>query len=111
MAYTNYNMAGIGSVAGWSVQSAATTGSSANVNNTVHKQVTNGTKMIGVYSAVKLYFNFSTTTNDVSASNDLVIDKDSLIFLTVPLSLGPDSIYFNHNSTSTTTGAVRIVEI
>ena len=111
MAYKNFGMAGIGSVAGWSVQSAATTGSSANVTNTIHKQVTNGTSMIGVYSAVKLYFNFSTTTTDVNASNDLVLDKDTLIFLTVPLALGPGSIYFNHNSTSTTTGAVRIVEI
>ena len=52
MAYKNFGMAGIGSVAGWSVQSAATTGSSADVTNTIHKQVTNGTSMIGVYSAV-----------------------------------------------------------
>ena len=67
------------------------------------------TSNLGVYSAVEIYFNFSATTTDVNASNDLLIPKDTLIFLTVPRGLG-NTVYFNYNSTSTTTGAVRIVE-
>jgi len=95
----------------WSVGSAATTGSSAGVANTIHYALAAGTHTMGVYSAVEIYFNFTADSgSDVSATNDLLIPKDTLTFLTVPRGLG-SSIYFNHNSTSTTTGAVRIVEI
>ena len=89
----------------WSVQSVVTSASTAAAIDVSTASI------IGVHLSAEIYFNFSITTTDVNASNDLVLDKDTLIFLTVPLSLGPDSIYFNHNSTSTTTGAVRIVEI
>ena len=61
---------------GWTVSSAGTAGSSANVN----------------------------------ASNDLLIPANTQFFITIPRGLG-NTIYFNFNSTSTTTGAVRMVEI
>ena len=95
---------------GWTVSSAGTAGSSSAVTNTTHKSLTGRTGTIGVYSAVEIYFNFSTTTTDVNASNDLLIPKNTLTFLTVPKGLG-NTVYFNYNSTSTTTGAVRIVEV
>ena len=94
----------------WSVQTALPAGSEADVTNTIHKQLATMTSTIGVHSAVEIYFNFSTTTTDVSAANDLLIPKNTLTFLTVPRGLG-NTVYFNYNSTSTTTGAVKTVEI
>ena len=94
---------------GWSVSSSGTAGSSADVNNTIHKSIHSSTGNIGVYSAVEIYFNFTTSETNVNASNDLLIPKNTLTFITVPRALG-NTIYFNYNSTSTTTGAVRIVE-
>ncbi len=94
----------------WTVASAGTAGSSADVANTTHQSLSSSTNTLGVYSAVEIYFNFSTTTTDVNASNDLLIPKNTLTFLTVPKGLG-NTVYFNYNSTSTTTGAVRTVEV
>jgi hypothetical protein len=93
----------------WTVATAGTAGSSADVNNTTHKLLKEATGTIGVYSAVEIYFNFTTSETNVNASNDLLIPKNTLTFITVPRGLG-STIYFNYNSTSTTTGAVRIVE-
>ena len=93
----------------WTVASAGTAGSSANVNNTTHKSLMERTGTIGIYSAVEIYFNFASSETDVNASNDLLIPKTTLTFITVPRGLG-STIYFIYNSTSTTTGAVRIVE-
>ncbi len=95
---------------GWSVASAGTAGSSADVANTTHKLLNSGSNTIGVYSAVEIYFNFTSSETNVNASNDLLLPKNPLTFITVPRSLG-NTIYFNYNSTSTTTGAVRIVEV
>tara|TARA_R100000963_G_C4620553_1_gene88160 strand:+ start:367 stop:711 length:345 start_codon:yes stop_codon:yes gene_type:complete len=94
----------------WTVATAGTAGSSADVANTTHKSLIPSTATIGVYSAVEIYFNFSTTTTDVNASNDLLIPANTNFFMTVPRGLG-NTVYFNYNSTSTTTGAVRLVEI
>jgi len=94
----------------WSVNSAGTAGSSANVNNTTHLSLATMTSTLGVHAAVEIYFNFATSATDVNASNDLIIPKNTMIYLTVPRGLGND-VYFNYNSTSTTTGAVRIVEV
>jgi len=94
----------------WTVSTAGTAGSSANVANTTHKLLSSSTATVGVYSAVEIYFNFSTTTTDVTAANDLVIPKNTLTFITVPKGFG-NTVYFNYNSTSTTTGAVKVVEI
>ena len=94
----------------WTVLSAGTAGSSAAVTNTTHQVLKSATATIGVYSAVEIYFNFSTTTTDVTAANDLVIPKNTLTFVTVPRGLG-NTVYFNYNSTSSTTGAVKTVEI
>ena len=93
----------------WTVASAGTSGSSANVNNSTHKVLKASTGTIGVYSAVEIYFNFATSGTYVNASNDLLLPKNTLTFITVPRGL-VNTIYFNYNSTSTTTGAVRIVE-
>ena len=94
----------------WTVATAGTAGSSASVANTTHKLLTPSTSTLGVYSAVEIYFNFSTTTTDVNASNDLLIPANTQFFITVPRGFG-NTVYFNFNSTSTTTGAVRMVEI
>ncbi len=94
----------------WSPNSAGTAGSSADVANTTHLQLATMSSTLGVYSAVEIYFNFTTSETDVNASNYLVLPKNTLVFLTVPRGLG-NTVYFNYNSTSTTTGAVRTVEI
>ena len=91
------------------VASAGTAGSSASTGNTTHKSLKEATGTIGVYSAVEIYFNFAYSGTDVNASNDLLLPKNTLTFITVPRGLG-STIYFNYNSPSTTTGAVRIVE-
>ena len=94
----------------WTVSSAGTAGSSADVANTSHKLLLGSTSTLGVYSAVEIYYNFTTSETNVNASNDLLLPKNTLTFITIPKALG-NTIYFNYNSTSTTTGAVRIVEV
>tara|TARA_R110000772_G_scaffold165533_2_gene276853 strand:- start:670 stop:1014 length:345 start_codon:yes stop_codon:yes gene_type:complete len=94
----------------WDVNSAATAGSSANVNNSIHLGLATMTSTLGVYSAVEIYFNFTAVATDVNASNDMIIPKNTLTFLTVPRGLG-NTVFFNYNSTSTTTGAVRTTEV
>ena len=94
----------------WSVNSAGTAGSSGAVTNTTHLALATTTSTLGVYSAVEIYFNFAASATDVTAANDLLIPKNTLTFLTVPRGLG-NTVYFNYNSTSTTTGAVKTVEI
>jgi ribosomal protein L23 len=92
----------------WSVATVATHGGTANTN-TIHFSVDENTSQIGVYSAVELYFNFSTTTTDVTVANDMIIPASTLVFLTTPRGLG-DTLYFNHLGKGSA-GAVRIVEI
>ena len=94
----------------WTVASAGTAGSSADVANTTHKSLKTSTGVLGIYSAVEIYFNFTSSETNVNASNDMIIPKNTLMFLTIPRGLG-NTVYFNYNSTSTTTGAVRMVEI
>ena len=94
----------------WTVSTAGTAGSSADVANTSHKLLTPSTSTLGVYSVVEIYYNFTTTETNVNASNDLLIPANTQFFITVPRGLG-NTVYFNFNSTSTTTGAVRMVEI
>ena len=94
----------------WTVASAGTAGSSADVNNTTHKSVKESTGILGIYSAVEIYFNFTSSEANVNASNDMLIPKNTLTFLTIPRGLG-STVFFNYNSTSTTTGSVRMVEI
>ena len=94
----------------WTVSSAGTAGSSTDVANTSHKLLTPSTATLGVYSAVEIYYNFTTSETNVNASNDLLIPANTQFFITVPRGLG-NTVYFNFNSTSTTTGAVRMVEI
>ena len=94
----------------WSVETAVNTGSSAAVANTIHKLLPGNTGTIGIYSAVEILFNFAAAETNVHANNDMIIPKNTLVFLAVPQGLG-DAIYFNHNSTSTSVGLVRIVSI
>jgi hypothetical protein len=94
----------------WTVSNAGTAGSSASVNNTVHKLLLANTGTLGVYSAVEIYYNFATSETNVDASNDLLIPANTQFFITIPRGLGK-TVYFNYNSTSTTTGSVRMVEI
>ena len=94
----------------WTVATAGTAGSSADVANTSHKLLLGSTSTLGVYSAVEIYYNFTTSETNVNASNDLLIPANTQFFITVPRGLG-NTVYFNFNSTSTNTGAVRMVEI
>jgi hypothetical protein len=94
----------------WTVSTAGTAGSSADVANTSHKLLASNTSTLGVYSPVEIYYNFTTSETNVNASNDLLIPANTQFFITVPRGLG-NTVYFNFNSTSTTTGAVRMVEI
>ena len=93
---------------GWSVATPATHSGTSNTN-TIHYSVGGATSQIAVYSSEELYFNFSTTTTDVTLANDLILPAGTIVFITVPRGLGA-TIYFNHlgkGSAST----VRIVEI
>jgi len=103
-----------GSGGQWTVNSVSTTGSNANVANTVHVQVT-GAGQLGLYSSGDIYFNFANGETNCNTSNDLILQGNTLTFIKVPLGLeasGHDAdIYFNHLSTSTTTHTVRIVEV
>ena len=92
----------------WTVASVATHSGTSNTN-TIHFSVDENTSQIGIYSAVELYFNFSTTTTDVTVANDMIIPSSTLVFLTVPRGLG-DTVYFNHLGKGSA-GAVRIVEV
>ncbi len=94
----------------WTVSSALTAGSSADVANTKHKLLHPSTATIGIYSAVEIYYNFTASETNIDPSNDLLISANTNFFLTVPRGLG-NTVYFNYNSTSTNTGSVRIVEI
>ena len=101
------NASGPGGV--WRVNGVSTTGSNADVTNTVHVDVT-GAGQLGLYSSGEVYFNFSATTTDVTTANDLKLPANALTFITIPRGLGA-TIYFNHLSTSTTAHTVRIVEV
>jgi len=94
----------------WNVNTSGTAGSSANVNNSIHLALATMTSTLGIHSAVEIYFNFTATSTDVNAGNDMIIPKNTMIYLTVPRGLG-NTVFFNYNSTSTTTGAVRTVEV
>ena len=94
----------------WTVSTAGTAGSSADVANTSHKLLAGNTSILGVYSAVEIYYNFTSSETNVNSSNDLLIPANTQFFITVPRGIG-NTIYFNFNSTSTTTGSVRMVEI
>ena len=93
----------------WTVSSAGTAGSSADVANTSHKLLLGSTSTLGVYSAVEIYYNFTTSETNVNASNDLLIPANTQFFITVPRGLG-NTVYFNHLGKGST-GAVRIVEV
>ena len=94
----------------WTVATAVTAGNSADVANTTHKSLLSSTGTLGVYSAVELYYNFTTSETNVNENDDLLIPANTNFFITVPRGLG-NTIYFNYNSTSTNIGSVRIVEI
>ncbi|QDP66228.1 MAG: hypothetical protein Tp1111DCM1112741_58 [Prokaryotic dsDNA virus sp.] len=93
---------------GWSVATVATHSGTANTD-TIHFSVGETTSQIGVHSAVELYFNFSASQTDITTANDLIIPSSTLVFLTIPRSLG-STVFFNHLGKGSA-GAVRIVEV
>ena len=103
-----------GSGGQWTVNAVSTTGSNADVANTVHVKVTDASQL-GLYSSGDIYFNFANGETNCNTSGDLILPAETLTFITVPLGLeasGLESdIYFNHLSTSTTAHTVRIVEV
>ena len=103
-----------GSGGQWTVNAVSTTGSSADVANTVHVKVTNAGQL-GLYSSGEIYFNFANGETNCNTSGDLILPANTLTFIRIPLGLEPSGIdseiYFNHLSTSTTAHTVRIVEV
>ena len=95
---------------GWTVNTAATADAVGTVTDTEHLALTTTTSTLGVYAATEIYFNFASTGVDIVVAKDLVIPKNTLTFLTVPRGLG-NTVYFSYLSTSSTTGAVKTVEI
>ena len=88
-------------------------GSSANVNNTKHLDLTSGAHQLLIYSEGNIYFNFAASDEDVVANNSLILPGSTLVSLAIPrgIARAGETIRFNFNSTSTTTHTVRIVEI
>jgi hypothetical protein len=88
-------------------------GSSANVTNTKHLDLSSGVHQLLIYSAGDIYFNFATSDEDVVANNSLILPGGSLTSIAVPIGIkgSGDTIRFNFNSTSTTAHVVRVVEV
>ena len=96
-----------GSGGQWTVNAIATHAGTAEAN-TVHLDVS-GAAQIGVLAAGELYFNFSSTTEDVETDNDLYLPANTLVFITVPRGIG-NTIYFNHLGKGAAC-ATRVVEV
>ena len=94
----------------WTANSPGTADAVGTVTDTEHLALATMTSTLGVYAATEIYFNFAATEVDIVVLKDLVIPKNTLTFITVPRGLG-NTIYFSYLSTSTTTGAVKTVEI
>tara|TARA_R100000655_G_scaffold79399_1_gene118857 strand:+ start:1096 stop:1452 length:357 start_codon:yes stop_codon:yes gene_type:complete len=81
---------------------------------TKHEDVTNY-HQLGIIATDKVYFNFHAGMDDVVPADDLSIEADTLVFLTVPRGLHkpdselPNKIHFNHLGDSTCT--IKIVGI
>ena len=110
----NYNQldgssGGLGGSAGDTIAA----GSSANVTNTKHLDLSSGVHQLLIYSTGDIYFNFATSDEDVVANNSLILPGGSLTSIAVPLGIqgSGDTIRFNFNSTSTTAHVVRVVEV
>ena len=96
-----------GSGGQWTVNAIATHAGTAEAN-TVHLDVS-GAAQIGVLAAGELFFNFSSTTEDVETDNDLYLPANTLVFITVPRGIG-NTIYFNHLGKGAAC-ATRVVEV
>ena len=98
---------------GGSSGDAIAAGSSANVTNTKHLDLSTGVHQLLIYSAGDIYFNFATSDEDVVANNSLILPGGALTSIAVPIGIisSGDTVRFNFNSTSTTAHVVRIVEV
>ena len=98
---------------GGSSGDAIAAGSSADVTNTRHLDLSTGVHQLLVYSAGDIYFNFATSDEDVVANNSLILPGGALTSIAVPIGIisSGDTVRFNFNSTSTTAHVVRIVEV
>ena len=112
----------------WNVLAVANTGAAGTASNTIHKQLSNPeVNMIGIYPACEIVFNFSASGGtNCHETNDMVLPANTLTFITVPKAIRKPTlpaarhnvhtpeklgaVYFNHLSTTSTQGAVRIVE-
>ena len=94
---------------------AIAAGSSADVENTMHMNLSSDTHQLLIYAAGDIYFNFATSDLDIDADIDLILPGGSLTSIAVPVAIrsrgSNDTIRFNFNSTSTTAHVVRIVEV
>ena len=94
---------------------AAQTYSGSSASDTISNDVSEY-HQFGIISTVDIYFSFSDGTKLVNIANDLKIEADTLVFLTVPRGLykpeakTPNKITFNHLS-STGSGVIKIVGV
>tara|TARA_Y100000034_G_C6765075_1_gene341014 strand:+ start:394 stop:786 length:393 start_codon:yes stop_codon:yes gene_type:complete len=91
-----------------------TAGSSADVANTKHMDLSETTHQLILYAAGDVYFNFATSDLDIDADIDLILPGGALTSIAVPVAIRGatgNTIRFNFNSTSATAHAVRIVEV
>ena len=105
----------VDTAAGCSVKAALSVGSNADTTNTVHHAVSANASQIGVYiTGGSSVFNFSTsasgTDGDCNNANDLLLPRETIVFIKVPRGLG-DTIYFNVLSGDTNSRTVRLVEM
>ena len=108
------NASGPGGV--WTVNTAITINAVTTKTDTVHTDVS-GASQLGLYASTDIYFSFSNTNSGTTdgvdittVGNHLILQANTLTFITVPRGLG-STIYFNILSTTTTTGTCRLIEV
>lgn len=76
------------------------------------KQLSPNTAQIGVYSDSDVVFRFDTSSGDnTSANNDLIIEASTLTYIVIPRGLGDDVYVHFKQVASAATKYLRIVEI
>jgi hypothetical protein len=93
--------------AGWDVQTRLTISSQAHVYSDV-----SSSNQIGIHSDSAVKFRFDTSTSDtISANNDLVIPSDTLTFIKVPKGVGNTMYVHFKQVASVGTKYLRIVHL
>ena len=97
----------VDTAAEWNVQTRLTISSQAHVSSHV-----SSANQIGIYSDSDVYIRFDSSSSDtISANNDLVIPAETLAFLNIPKAIG-ETIYVHFKQvTSAATKYLRIIHM